>query len=145
MKNIIKILGTIILLMLVFGCTTKKIEKLSYTEFNEFFVKKSEHTMMDNTSQYDSEIRRYLEVGEGNIQIFYIEFDNSKNAEKYLENYFKNDENNKVKEYENYTFIKSTKPTYMKLYKVDNIIIYGKTNNKKSKRLLNKTLKDLGY
>lgn len=143
MKKILKLLFVLFLVVSISGC--KKIEKISYTTFNEYFANKSEYRLNDTTDQYDVNIRRFTEAGEGNIQIFYIEFDNAKNAQKYLTDMYLIDETNKVKEKKDYTYIKNTKGKYMKLYKVDNLIIIGKTSDKKYKFKVNKVLKDIGY
>lgn len=144
MKKLFKVLSLVLVLLLFSGCK-RNIEKLSYTDFNEYFSNKSGYDIVDTTSNYDITTRRFLEAGEGNFQIFYIEFDNEKNADNYLEKIYIKDKNNKVKKYKNYTYIKSNKKTYLRLYKVDNVIVYGKTTNKKYKRQMKKVLKDLGY
>ena len=141
MKKVIKILSFILIIVLFSGCA-KKIEKISYTEFNEYFSNKEGYSIVDTTGDYDIDIRRYIEAGEGNFQIFYIEFDNENNADKYIKDMYKN---NKIKTYKNYTYIKSNKKDYMRLYKVDNVIVIGTTSDKKYKRQMKKVLKDLGY
>lgn len=143
MKKVLKLLFVMTIIVLLSGC--KKIEKISYTTFNEYFANKSEYRLNDTTDQYDISVRRFVEAGEGNIQIFYIEFDNSDSAQKYLADMYLIDKSNKVKEKKDYTFVKNTKGKYMKLYKVDNLIILGKTPDKKYKFKLNKVLKDIGY
>lgn len=144
MKKIFKFICITIFVVLLTACS-KKINKLTYTDYNEYFSNKSNYNIIDNTDKYDISIRRYLEAGEGNVQIFYIEFDNEKTAEKYIKNYYENDKSNKIKVKKNYTYIKNTKEKYMKLYKVDNVIVIGTTNNKKYKREVNKNLRKLGY
>lgn len=141
MKKIFKFLSLMIIVIIISGCS-KKIEKISYTEFNEYFSNKKGYNIVDTTGNYDIDIRRYLEAGEGNFQIFYIEFDNEKNADKYIEDMYKN---NKIKVYKKYTYIKNNKKEYLRLYKIDNVIVLGKTTNKKYKRQMKKVLKDLGY
>ena len=141
MKKKFKVLFALLFTILVTGCA-KNIDKLSYTDYNEYYSNKKGYVVIDNTKKYDIDIRRYLEAGEGNIQIFYIEFSNEKNADEYIKNEYKNE---KVKNYKKYTYIKSKKNGYMKLYKVNNVIVIGSTNNKKYKKLVNKTLKDLGF
>ena len=143
MKKILKLLFILFIVVSLSGC--KKIEKISYTTFYEYFANKSEYRLNDTTNQYDVDVRRFVEAGEGNIQVFYIEFDNAKSAQKYLADMYLIDETNKVKEKKDYTYIKNTKGKYMKLYKVDNLIIIGKTPNKKYKSKVNKALKDIGY
>lgn len=144
MKKLLKVLSVIFIITLSTGCF-KKIEKISYTDFNEYFTNKTEYTLLDNTSKYGINIRRYVEAGEGNFQIFYIEFDNEKNADKYINNIYVSNKNNKVKRYKNYTYIKSNKNTYLRLYKTKNVIVLGQTKNKKYKSKMKKVLKDLGY
>ncbi|MBQ9024275.1 MAG: hypothetical protein IJ105_03525 [Bacilli bacterium] len=144
MKRILKTLSIIMIIILFSGCSSK-IKKISYTDFNEYFSNKTNFDIVDKTSEYDIDVRRYIEVGEGNYQIFYIEFDNEKTADKYIDNMYKNDKNVKIKVKKDYTYIKSNKKDYLRLYKKDNVIVYGTTKNKKYKRQMKKVLKDLGY
>ena len=142
MKKIIKIISLILIVVLSTSCV-KNIQKISYTDFNQYFSKDNKYTILDKTYQYGINTRRYIEAGNGNIQVLYIEFDSSKKAENYVkDNYSKN---YKVKKYKKYTYVKSNKGTYLRLYRVNNIIVLGRTNNKKYKRELKKVLKDLGY
>ena len=59
-------------------------------------------------------------------------------------NHILNDNNYKVKNKKNYTYIKNKKGNYFRLYKKNNKIIYGTTNNKRHikdvKRVLNELL-----
>lgn len=141
MRRILKVLLVTIFIVVLTGCS-KKIDKLSYTDYNEYFSNKEGYSVIDDTNKYDIDVRRYLEAGNGDIQVFYLEFSNEKNANKYIEDNYKK---LKKKEYKNYTYIKDTKNKYMKLYKVKNVIVIGNTNENKNKRLLNKTLKELGF
>ncbi|MBO6145914.1 MAG: hypothetical protein J6O62_03860 [Bacilli bacterium] len=141
MRRILKVLLVTIFIVVLTGCS-KKIDKLSYTDYNEYFSNKEGYSVIDDTNKYDIDVRRYLEAGNGDIQVFYLEFSNEKNANKYIKDNYKK---LKKKEYKNYTYIKDTKNKYMKLYKVKNVIVIGNTNENKNKRLLNKTLKELGF
>ena len=141
MRKILKVLLVTIFVLVITGCN-KNINKLSYTEYNEYFSNKKGYSIIDDTKKYDIDVRRYLEAGDGDIQVFYIEFSNEKYADKYIEDNYKKE---KIKKYKNYTYIKNTKNKYMKVYKVKNVIVIGNTNDKKYKRLVNKTLKELGF
>ena len=141
MRRILKVLLVTIFIVVLTGCS-KKIDNLSYTDYNEYFSNKEGYSVIDDTNKYDIDVRRYLEAGNGDIQVFYLEFSNEKNANKYIKDNYKK---LKKKEYKNYTYIKDTKNKYMKLYKVKNVIVIGNTNENKNKRLLNKTLKELGF
>lgn len=141
MRKILKVLLVTIFILVITGCN-KNINKLSYTEYNEYFSNKKGYSIIDDTKKYDIDVRRYLEAGNGDIQVFYIEFSNEKYADKYIEDNYKKE---KIKKYKNYTYIKNTKNKYMKVYKVKNVIVIGNTNDKKYKRLVNKTLKELGF
>ncbi len=141
MSKIFKSLIILGVVVLVCGCA-KNISKISYTRFNEYFSSSSDYTIIDHTDKYDIDIRRYIEAGDGNIQYFYIEFDSSKSASSFLK---KNYTDYKIKEYKNYSYIKSRKNGYMKLYKIDNVIVIAKAEKTKYKWTLNKVLKKLGY
>lgn len=140
MKKIVKLLSTVIFVFILAGC--KNIEKLSYTKFNEYFSNKDGYTIIDQTDKYDIDVRKFIEAGDGDVQYFYIEFDNETSADKYLKTEYKN---YKIKDYKKYSYIKDTKNGYMKLYKINNVIVYAKTSDKKYTAILNKTLKELGY
>lgn len=144
MKKLFKILSVVLIIFLFSGCK-RNIEKISYTDFYEYFSNKNEYDIVDTTGNYDITVRRFLEAGEGNFQIYYIEFDNKKSADKFLNEIYVKDKNNKVKNYKNYTYITSNKKTYLRLYKKDNVIVFGQTKNKKYKRQMKKVLRDLGY
>ena len=143
MKKLFKLISVILLIVIVSGC--KKIDKISYTQYNEYFSSKDGYTILDQTDKFDIDVRRYLEAGNGDIQVFYIEFANKKYVEDYINNTYAKDSNYKVKNKTNYTYVKSTKNRYTKMYAVDNTILLATTNNKKYKRQINRVLKDLGY
>lgn len=144
MKNIFKLSVAIIVIFVLSGCT-KKIDRLSYTTFNEYFSKNKEYSINDTSNQYDINVRRYIEAGDGNIQVYYIEFSDSKKADEHIKNIFLIDKSNKIKRKKDYVYIKNTKGKYMQLYQTDNVIVIGLTNNKKYKSQVKKVLKDLGY
>ena len=144
MKRLFKIFIIIFSVILMTGCA-KKIDKLSYASFNEFFSGKDNYEIKDRTKNFDINIRKYIEAGNGKIQILYIEFANEKYADDYINTYYKKSENTKIKKYKTYTYIKSNKNVYMKSYKVDNVIVTGISTDKKNKKQLNKILKELGY
>lgn len=144
MKKILKLLLITLITFIMCGCG-KKIDKLSYTEFNEYFSNKDGYMVIDNTSKYDINVRRYLEAGEGNIQVFYIEFDTENTAQDYINSLYLTDKTYKIKNYDNYTYVKSTKNRYFKLYQVDNVILNITAPDKKYKKQVNEILKDLGY
>jgi len=143
MKRVLKVFLVCIFVFILSGCG-KKIEKISYAQFNEYFSNE-EYDIIDNTKQYGLEVRRYLEAGNGKIQVFYIEFDNEKNADKYMNGIYASEKGSKTKVKKDYTYIKNTKIGYMKLYKVDNVLLIGSADEKKYKRQVNKVLRDLGY
>ena len=143
MKRILSIVLCIGLVLTITGCV-KKVDKMTFTQFNEYFFT-NKYDIIDNTNKYGIETRRYFEAGDGKIQFFYIEFDNNKNAKKYIEGMYSNQPGSKTKVTKDYTYIKNTKNQYMKLYNVDNVIFIGITYDKKYKRQVNKVLKDLGY
>ena len=142
MNKFFKSFLTIFMIIILSGCV-KNLDKLSYSKFDEYFSKKDNYSVIDKTSQYDIEVRKYVEAGDGYIQIFYIEFSNNKNADKYLKGIYLSDNNYKVKYKKNYVFIKNKKGNYFRLYKQNNKIIYGTTNNKRHKKDINRVLNDL--
>lgn len=145
MKKIIKKVLIITCAVLVLAGCSKDYKKLSYTTYNEYFNKKSDYITIDHSNDYGLNVVRSLESGNGTVQIMYIEFSDEKEADNYIENSYENDKNYKVTKKDNYTIVKSSKGKYFKLYKVDNVIVYGISLEKKDKKEINSILKDLGY
>ena len=143
MKRILKIFSVLFFVILLSGCN-KDLEKVSYTDYNEYFNSKDGYTILDKSSDYDLSVIRYLEAGNGNVQVFFTEYQKTEDAKKEIEDLYKNQKNYKFKEKDNYTYIKNTKGTYFKLYRVDNVVINA-VADKKYKKEVNKVLKDLGY
>ena len=111
------------------GCG-KDYNKLSYTKYNEYFKSKDGYVILDKTSNYDYNITRYLEAGNGNVQVFFTEYQKTEDAKKEIEDLYKNQKNYKFKEKDNYTYVKNTKGTYFKLYRVDNVVINAVADKK---------------
>ena len=143
MKRILKIFSVLFFVVLLSGCN-KNLEKVSYTDYNEYFNSKDGYTILDKSSDYDLSVIRYLEAGNGNVQVFFTEYQKAEDAKKEIEDLYKNQKNYKFKEKDNYTYVKNTKGTYFKLYIVDNVVINA-VADKKYKKEVNKVLKDLGY
>ena len=143
MKRILKIFSVLFFVILLSGCN-KNLEKVSYTDYNEYFNSKDGYTILDKSSDYDLSVIRYLEAGNGNVQVFFTEYQKTEDAKKEIEDLYKNQKNYKFKEKDNYTYVKNTKGTYFKLYRVDNVVI-NTVADKKYKKEVNKVLKDLGY
>lgn len=143
MKKLLKVFIAIIFVATLSGCG--KVSKITYTNFNEYFLAKEGYSIINDTDKYDIDVRKHIEAGNGNVQVFYIEFANKKYADNYVENIYKKDSNYKVREKNGYTFIKTTKNKYEKAYKIDNTLVIGTSINKKYKRDVNRVLKDLGY
>lgn len=143
MKRILKIFSVLFFGILLSGCN-KNLEKVSYTDYNEYFNSKDGYTILDKSSDYDLSVIRYLEAGNGNVQVFFTEYQKTEDAKKEIEDLYKNQKNYKFKEKDNYTYVKNTKGTYFKLYRVDNVVINA-VADKKYKKEVNKVLKDLGY
>jgi len=142
-KRILKIFSVLFFVVLLSGCN-KNLEKVSYTDYNEYFNSKDGYTILDKSSDYDLSVIRYLEAGNGNVQVFFTEYQKTEDAKKEIEDLYKNQKNYKFKEKDNYTYVKNTKGTYFKLYRVDNVVINA-VADKKYKKEVNKVLKDLGY
>ena len=143
MKRILKIFSVLFFVILLSGWN-KNLEKVSYTDYNEYFNSKDGYTILDKSSDYDLSVIRYLEAGNGNVQVFFTEYQKTEDAKKEIEDLYKNQKNYKFKEKDNYTYVKNTKGTYFKLYRVDNVVINA-VADKKYKKEVNKVLKDLGY
>jgi hypothetical protein len=142
-KRILKIFSVLFFVVILSGCN-KNLEKVSYTDYNEYFNSKDGYTILDKSSDYDLSVIRYLEAGNGNVQVFFTEYQKTEDAKKEIEDLYKNQKNYKFKEKDNYTYVKNTKGTYFKLYRVDNVVINA-VADKKYKKEVNKVLKDLGY
>lgn len=143
MKRILKIFSVLFFVVILSGCN-KNLEKVSYTDYNEYFNSKDGYTILDKSSDYDLSVIRYLEAGNGNVQVFFTEYQKTEDAKKEIEDLYKNQKNYKFKEKDNYTYVKNTKGTYFKLYRVDNVVINA-VADKKYKKEVNRVLKDLGY
>ena len=143
MKRIFKILLISLFLVICIGCE-KNVSKVSYAKFNEYFSDKTDFKLINDTSSYDKNIRKYLEAGNSKYQIFFIEYDTEKNANVYMDS-LKSEKNVKVTKYDKYTYAENTNDMYMVVYKVDSTIVIGKANETKYKNEINSILKDLGY
>lgn len=143
MKQFFKVVFVFILIVFISGCG-KTYDKLSYTKYNEYFSSKDNYVILDKSSDYGSDVIRYLEAGDGNIQIFFTEYEKTEDAIKAIESAFKDNKNYKYKYTDNYTFVKGKKGRYLKLYRVDNVIVSVLTD-KEYKKEANNILKDLGY
>lgn len=143
MKKIVKVFLIIFSLVILTGCG-KNYDKLSYTEYSEYFNSKHEYVVLDKSSSYGITTTRYLEAGNGNVQVFYIEYAKTDDAIKYVNDLYKDKKHYKLKTKNNYSYVKSTKDKYFKLYRVDNVIVNA-VADKKYKKDVNKVLKDLGY
>lgn len=142
-KTFSKIITLLLGIIILSGCT-KEYKKLSYIDYNEYFNKKANYIIIDHSSNNGLEIIRELEAGNGTIQVIYLEFNNEEEANKYIDDNY-NEGNYKIKNKNNYTFVKNTKNRYFKLYRTDNVIVYAVSNDKKDKKEINNILKDLGY
>lgn len=143
MKKIVKVFLVIFSLVILTGCG-KNYDKLSYIEYNEYFNSKHEYVVLDKSKDYDITTTRYLEAGDGNVQVFYIEYAKTDDAIKYVNDLYKDKKYYKLKTKNNYSYVKSTKGKYFKLYRVDNVIV-NVVADKEYKKDVNKVLKDLGY
>ena len=96
MKKLIKICIVSFIAIILTGCG-KNYNKLSFSDYNSYFESKEGYTINDKTSFYDSSIIRYYEAGNGNVQVFFIEYADSKDAKKYVEDLYENDKKYKIK------------------------------------------------
>ena len=143
MKRILKIFSVLFFVILLSGCN-KDLEKVSYTDYNEYFNSKDGYTILDKSSDYDLSVIRYLEAGNGNVQVFFTEYQKTEDAKKEIEDLYKNQINYKLKENDTYSYVIISKRTYFLLFRVDNVVINA-VADKKYKKEVNKVLKDLGY
>ena len=143
MKRVLEFLLVILFVILVAGCE-KNVSKVSYSTFNDYFLNKDGYSVSGVTSGYDLEVRRYIQATSDNCQISYIEYDSEKNANKYIEN-LKKDNGYNVKQYDKYTYAEYTNGKYIVLYKIDETIVIGMSNDGGYRSEINGILKDLGY
>ena len=143
MNKIVKILVVVLLLGVTLGCQ-KNVSKVSYAKFNEYFTNKEGYSIIDNTSSYDINVRKHIEAGNGNVQIFYVEYDSEKSADEYIKG-LEEDENIKVTKYDKYTYAESKKGRYMVVYKIDSTVVVGMSEENKYRNEVNGVLRDLGY
>lgn len=141
MKKIFNIIIAICFILLISGCSSDN--KVSYATFNEYFSKAKGYIMLDQTSNYGLDVRKCIEAGDGKVQVFYMEFENKEIAEDYVKNTYTKEAGYKANK--DYTYVKNTRNRYFKLYRMDNIIVYGMTNDKSNKKEVKSILKDLGY
>lgn len=144
MKKVLKVTLVALIMLVLSGCT-KKYDKLTYTTYNEYFNNKDGYAIIDKSSDYDIDIIRYIEAGDGNVQMIYIEFNTEDNAINYVKNQYSDTSGYKLKLKDDYSYVKSTKGKYFKLYRVDNVVLSALTMDKKYKKNVNSVLKDLGY
>ena len=96
MKKIVKVFLVIFSLVILTGCG-KNYDKLSYTEYSEYFNSKHEYVVLDKSKDYDITTTRYLEAGDGNVQVFYIEYAKTDDAIKYVNDLYKDKKYYKLK------------------------------------------------
>lgn len=143
-KNVLKITILVFMAVILSGCNNN-LKKISYVDYEEYFNKKSGYVIIDNSSNNGLEIVRELQASNGKIQVIYMEFMTDKEADKYIKENYSKEDGYKIKVNDNYATIKNTKNRYFKLYKVENIIIYASSNDKKNKKNINDIFNDLGY
>lgn len=141
MKKVLTVLSLIIINLLLSGCG-KNYTKLSYTDYNEYFNSKEGYIVIDKSSNYDTDIVRYLEAGDGEVQVFYIEFEKTKDAISYINDLY--GDSYKIKTKNNYSTIKSSKEKYFRLIRIDNVIVTA-VADKEYKKDIKNILKDLGF
>lgn len=143
MKRLVKILLVILFVGVTVGCE-KHVSKATYATFNEYFLNKDGFSISDDTDGYDIEVRRHIQAVSKNYQIYFVEYDSEKSANKYI-NELKKESGYTIKEYDKYTYVEYTKGKYVVMYKVDETIVMGMSNDTGYKSEINGILKDLGY
>ena len=140
-------------------------------QYTDYFTVQETLADMVESKLLETELVRnstfYSLTDSGKETLSYFKYDISTAIRKDIENYLKKnkmklrDENAvladysnldegrfsvklQIKEKDNYTYVKNTKGTYFKLYRVDNVVINA-VADKKYKKEVNKVLKDLGY
>lgn len=144
MKKIFAIILLSLSLVTLVGCS-KRYEKVTYTNYQEYFKNKDGYIISDNSIDHDMIIKRYLEASNNNVQVYYIEYADEDDAIVYMKDSFENKDDYKLRMKDNYSYAKSTKGKYQKVYRVDNVIINVIARDKKYKKEVNNILKDLGY
>lgn len=143
-KKVLKVTIVVFIVVILSGCNNN-LKKVSYIDYEEYFNKKSGYVIIDNSSNNGLEIIRELQASNGKIQVIYMEFMTDEEADKYINENYSKEDGYKIKVNDNYATIKNTKDGYFKLYKVENIIIYASSNDKKNRKNINDIFKDLGY
>lgn len=143
-KNIVKVLFLLSIMFFLSGCKNN-YEKLAFTSYNEYFQAKDGYFIIDQSSNYGVDVARCYEAGDGNVQVFYLEFIEKQDAIEFVNSQYEGVKGYKLKTKDNYSYVKSTKGKYFKLYRVDNVILYAISTDKSYKKEINNILKDLGY
>lgn len=142
-----KFLKAILLLLIgltLVGCG-KNYEKITYTDYQEYFNKKEGYIVQERSEGYDVTVRRYFEASNNNVQVYYIEYAKEDDAIQYMKDSFEDKGDYKLKLKDDYSYAKSTRDKYQKVYRVDNVIINVIARDKQYKKEVNNILKDLGY
>lgn len=144
MNRFLKIVLVLLIGLTLVGCG-KNYEKITYTDYQEYFNKKEGYIVQEKSEGYDVTVRRYFEASNNNVQVYYIEYAKEDDAIQYMKDSFEDKDDYKLKLKDNYSYAKSTKNKYQKVYRVDNVIINVIARDKKYKKEVNNILKDLGY
>ena len=144
MKKILKGLFVLLFIFLLSACK-KDYKPITYTKFIETFQSESEYLVNNQTASLEDKFERYIEAGGKNIQYIFYEFKTEKDARNYVSLNYKDKNNFKYKDKQDYIIVKNTKSGYFYLIQVDKIVIIGNTDIKSNKKEVNRMFKKLGY
>ena len=144
MKRVFGVFLIIISIIVLTGCT-KNYKAITYTNFIEFFNKKANFIVDNQTLKYEDKFERFIEVSGENTEFTYIEFKSEEAARKYMIDNYQSLKEYKLKDKEKYMTVEYKINKYMRIIQIDKIVIYGQTPVASNKKEVKKIFKELGY
>ena len=145
MKKNIKVILILFMTIILTGCT-KDYTAISYSKFISEFNDKKDYEIIDKTLINEGVYKRSYEAGNGNCTFFYFEFENEKDANSYMKTNYKDNDSFSYKDEDNYIIAKTKSlKNYVKIIKVDNTVIIGKSEKFFDRFSINKIYKELGF
>ena len=144
MKRIFGVLLIMFSLFFITGCT-KNYKSITYTNCKEFFNKKSDFIVDNQTLKYEDKFERFIEASGTNTEFTYIEFKSEEAARKYMTDNYKSLKEYKLKDKKKYMTVDYKVNKYMHIVQIDKIVIYGQTPVASNKKEVKRIFKELGY
>lgn len=145
MKKNIKVILTLFIVIILTGCS-KDYTAISYSKFISEFDNRENYNIIDKTSINQGIYKRSYEAGNGDLNFFYLEFNDNKEAKSYMKRNYKDNDEFSYNNEKDYAVAKTKlSKRYIKVINVDNVVIIGKSEKFFDRFSVNKIYKELGY